>query len=717
MQTRLHAQTPRALRSHVSSLSHVPNVRASLTVGSAKVRNSEAASSPAAASPAPAVSPDGNGTHATVTKHKASKSVAPVQPQSLTIATSQPPSASHHVPNLGVHIANRLVEVGCTTVFGVPGDFNLLLLDQLIKHPQLNAVWCCNELNAGYAADGYARKRGIGCLVVTFTVGGLSALNAVAGAYSEDLPLIVISGTPNSNDYSSNRILHHTIGLPDFNQQLRAMKEFTCCQVTITHIEDAARLIDTAISAAIKYRKPAYIEVSCNLPAVVHPSFTRLPVPYNLPVPHNNKASMDAAVDAVVKALASAVKPVLLAGPQLRKGGARTAFMKLVEASKFPMAILPDAKGLIDETHPQFMGLYWGCASWPCVCEVVESSDCVITVGVVWTDYTTCGYSLLLSMDKIIQVAGERVVIKSGTTFGCVDAEYFMNALAEKVQPNSMAMDNFKRMYVPPGVPPRQLPGEGIITTVLYKHIQDMLTPDMAVIAETGDAWFHTQTLRLPKGTEYQIQMRYGSIGWSVGCVLGYSAAAKGTVRHIDGAQRPKDGWEAVASRRLAAAKAEYGASTVDMDAGMGQGLMASCLDGDSCATPKRVLAFIGDGSFQMSAQEVSTMLRYGLNPIIILVNNRGYTIEVEIHDGPYNEVNNWNYTGFVEALNNGQGKLWTAKVNTEEELEAALATAQKRTQDLCFIEVTTHREDCSKALLEWGSRVAAANGRPHMNH
>ncbi|CAL5353169.1 unnamed protein product [Camellia sinensis] len=105
----------------------------------------------------------------------------------------------HHLPSpitapnatLGRHLARRFVEISATDVFSVPGDFNVTLLDQLITEPNLNNIGCCNELNAGYAADGYARSRGAGARVVTFTVGGLSVINAIAGAYSEDIPVIL----------------------------------------------------------------------------------------------------------------------------------------------------------------------------------------------------------------------------------------------------------------------------------------------------------------------------------------------------------------------------------------------------------------------------------------------------------------------------------------------------------------------------------------------
>eukprot|EP00253_Pinus_taeda_P010713 PITA_10713 len=190
------------------------------------------------------------------------------------------PHISH--TTLGRYLARRLVEVGVRDVFSVPGDFNLALLDHLLAEPGLNLVGCCNEINAGYAADGYARSRGVGACVVTFTVGGLSVINAIAGAYSENLAIICIVGGPNSNDYGTNRILHHTIGLPDFSQEYRCFQTITCAQVIVNHLDEAQELIDHAISTAIIESKPVYISISCNLAAIQHPTFSRKPVPYCL---------------------------------------------------------------------------------------------------------------------------------------------------------------------------------------------------------------------------------------------------------------------------------------------------------------------------------------------------------------------------------------------------------------------------------------------------
>ncbi|KAF3965152.1 hypothetical protein ACB098_05G098800 [Castanea mollissima] len=557
---------------------------------------------------------------------------------------------------LGRHLARRLVEIGVRDVFSVPGDFNLALLDHLIAEPNLNVVGCCNELNAGYAADGYARAKGVGACVVTFTVGGLSVINAIAGAYSENLPVICIVGGPNSNDYGTNRILHHTIGLPDFSQELRCFQTVTCNQAVVNNLDDAHELIDTAISTALKESKPVYISIGCNLPGIPHPTFGRDPVPFFLAPKISNQLGLEAAVEAAAEFLNKAVKPVLVGGPKLRVAKAQKAFVELADASEYPIAVMPSGKGLVPEHHPRFIGTYWGAVSTSFVGEIVESADAYVFAGPIFNDYSSVGYSLLIKKEKAIIVDPNRVTIANGPSFGWVFMADFLSALAKRLKKNCTAHENYRRIYVPSGIPLKCEKDEPLRVNVLFKHIQEMLSGDSAVIAETGDSWFNCQKLRLPENCGYEFQMQYGSIGWSVGATLGYAQAAK----------------------------------------------------------DKRVIACIGDGSFQVTAQDISTMIRCGQRTIIFLINNGGYTIEVEIHDGPYNVIKNWDYTALVDAIHNGEGKCWTVKVRTEDELTEAIATATGAQKDsLCFIEVFAHKDDTSKELLEWGSRVSAANGRP----
>ena len=361
-------------------------------------------------------------------------------------------------------------------------------------------------------------------------------------------------------------------------------------------------------------------------------------------------------MEATAEFLNKAVKPVIIGGPKLRVAKAQKAFVELANASGYPVAVMPSGKGLVPEHHPHFIGTYWGAVSTNYVGEVVESADAYVFVGPIFNDYSSVGYSLLIKKEKAIVVQPNRVTIANGPSYGWVFMAEFLSALAKKLKRNTTAMENYRRIYVPPGMPLKCGKDEPLRVNVLFKHIQDMIKGNSAVIAETGDSWFNCQKLRLPEGCGFEFQMQYGSIGWSVGATLGYAQAAQ----------------------------------------------------------DKRVVAFIGDGSFQVTAQDVSTMIRCGQKNIIFLINNGGYTIEVEIHDGPYNVIKNWDYTGFIKAIHNGQGKCWTAKVRTEDQLVDAITTATGECKDsLCFIEVIVHKDDTSKELLEWGSRVASANSRP----
>ncbi|QDZ23792.1 pyruvate decarboxylase [Chloropicon primus] len=559
--------------------------------------------------------------------------------------------------NIGTYLGRRFVEFGVEDFFCVPGDYNLVLLDQLLVVPGLRMINCCNELNAGYAADGYARVKGVGVLVVTFTVGGLSAINAVAGAYSDNLPLVVISGGPNSNDFGTERVLHHTIGHPNFRQTLECYKQVTCHQAVIKSMENAAQKIDESLEMALKCKKPVYIEVACNLSGVEHGSLLG-PRPLIFPTELSNESELHACVDDILGVLSAAVKPVLVSGCRIRKHDAKEALKLLADACGYAFASMPNGKGMIDEDHPNYIGTYWGQVSDPYVCETVESADFYLFIGPVFNDYTTTGYSTLVKEEKMIMIRGREVSICGRKRYHGVRMADVLELLSRKVKKNDASMKNFERMFVPPGNPPALGKGEKLQTNVLMHHIQALVTEgNFALCVETGDSWFNGQKLRLPKGTPYEFQMQYGSIGWSVGATLGMSTALK---------------------------------------------------------DERRVLALIGDGSFQMTAQDVSSMVRFGANPLIILINNDGYTIEVEIHDGPYNNILQWDYCKMVDAVSNGQ-TAFTYKVTTETEAEEALrlACSKERSKHLNFIECMIDRDDCSKELLEWGSRVAAANGRP----
>ena len=551
---------------------------------------------------------------------------------------------------IGAYLATRLREVGIRHYFGIPGDYNLALFDQILLNKDLEFISCCNELNASYAADGYARAHGAAALLVTYSVGALSAVNGVAGNYAEDLPVIVISGGPNTHSEPENQILHHSLGEVRYSYVREMFAQVTAAAVIIRQVEDAPRLIDQTIAAGLRQRKPVYIEIACNIATVEVPT----PKPYQFwSKPVSNPLALEEAVERAATMLNAAVKPVAVGGVKLRAAGAMDAFRQFVDAGGYAVALMPNAKGFFPEEHHSFVGIYWGPVSSPGTEAIVESADAYLFAGPVLSDYASCGHTIEISPKKLIHAGVDFVQLPDALYQG-IAMDEFLTALAGRIKRNETSLVTFNRTrtQVMPDPPiNREAP---IRTRRIFGLIQEMLDGNTTLIAETGDSWFNTINLRLPQGSAFEIQMQYGSIGWSVGAALGYQLAVQ---------------------------------------------------------PARRVIACIGDGSFQMTAQEVSTMIRYGLKPIIFLMNNGGYTIEVEIHDGPYNVIKNWNYADLVPAFNGVDGNGWACRVRTEGEAVDAIAKALAH-DGVSLIEVIIDKDDCSRDLLEWGTRVCNSNAR-----
>lgn len=236
---------------------------------------------------------------------------------------------------------------------------------------------------------------------------------------------------------------------------------------------------------------------------------------------------LECAVEATAEFLNKAVKPVLVGGPKLRVAKAGKAFVELADACGYPVAVMPSAKGLVPEHLPRFIGTYWGAISTTFCAEIVESADAYLFVGPIFNDYSSVGYSLLLKKEKAIIVQPDRVVVANGPTFGCILMKDFLLALSKRLNRNTTAYENYSRIFVPNGHLLETKPREPLRVNVLFHHIQNLLSGNTAVIAETGDSWFNCQKLKLPEGCGYEFQMQYGSIGWSVGATLGYAQAAK----------------------------------------------------------------------------------------------------------------------------------------------------------------------------------------------
>jgi pyruvate decarboxylase len=552
---------------------------------------------------------------------------------------------------VGTYLATRLEQVGVRDYFVVPGDFNLILLDQILENPRLRMIGCCNELNAGYAADGYARSNGVAAMVVTYSVGGLSALNAVTCAYAEDLPVIVVVGGINSDSEWQDKIIHHALGEVRYDYQREIYAQVTAGAFSVRHAADAPALIDGAIDLALRRRKPVMLEIACNLAS--------MPVPAPRPrrfgaAPASDATALADAADHAAELLNKALRPVLVAGSKLRPPASREAFLKLADAAGYAVASVPAGKGMFPETHSAYAGIYWGPVSWPGVASVVESADAYLFAGALLSDYATTGFTAAIDPKKLLLAMPGEVRLP-GATYAGVELADFLAALAGKVRRNDASLVEFARGRTKEEPPAAAASGDKLTIAEVSRQVHDALGKDTALLVETGDSWFHGIGMRLPEGSRFEIQFQAGSIGWSVPATLGY----------------------------------EMGFTT-----------------------PTRVIAMIGDGSFQLTAQEVSTMIRHGTRPIIILVNNRGYIIEDAIHQGPYNKIKNWDYAGLMEVWTNGEGKGLGLHAKTAGEMTAALARAKSH-DGPCMIEVAIDPQDCSPNMREWGTRVAAANGMP----
>jgi pyruvate decarboxylase len=496
-------------------------------------------------------------------------------------------------------------------------------------------------------------------LVCSNRVGGLSAINGVAGAFSDDLPLLCISGGPNTQDVIERNIIHHTIGKEELYQQSRCFEPVVKKAYVIHSPKDAPRMIDEAIFTAIYEKKPVYLEIPVNLSLCPIPEPNPTSGAKEYPRPVSDSASLECVLDDITKSIESSTRPVLIAGSKIgRKTNTTEQFKQLVEKLDCAVAIMPDAKGLFPENHSNYIGRYWGTVSSHRVAEVIESSDLVILAGPNINDYTTVGWSAHLSPQKCV-ILGPNYVKFGDNYYYNVQLQDVLEGLTDRVQAKSSSLQTYKRYTEGNGhneEDENSTPSGSDALTVrsLKSILEKSFTSDTTLVVETGDAWFIGQSFKLPEGAKYHVQMQYGSIGWSVGALLGI-ALAEGSSR--------------------------------------------------------RVIAMIGDGSFQLTAQEVSTMIRNNVKATIILLNNDGYTIEVQIHDGPYNDIKRWNYAQLMDVFNAGEGNGLGIKAQTVDEFAEALKKSESH-DGVTLIECGIARDDCTAELLEWGSRVSKANGR-----
>jgi len=539
---------------------------------------------------------------------------------------------------VATYLLSRLQQCGLKHAFGVPGDYVLTFMDRMLE-AGVELIGTCNELNAGYAADAYARINGIGCICVTWGVGGFSAMNAVAGAYAEQVPLVVLVGSPRTTQRQPSMLLHHGVG--DFTTMQRAYEHITVDAVLLDDPGQAPRLIDRALSRCMTEKRPIMIEIpqdvvdrECEAPAAFTPA--KRPVSD----PHALKEALDEAMSH----LSTARRAVILGGVELHRYGLMSELYRLVEASRLPVATTLLGKTVISENHPQAIGVYEGAISRKDIRDIVENADVLLCLGAWISDINMGVYTSKLEGRRLILANSGRLKI-SQHVYEQVWIGDVVTALADRMPAKGLSHPPFKNCAEALDTDFVAEKGRPLTVARVMKRINAFIGEDTTVIAETGDAIFAAADLVMHHDVGFIGQAFYLSIGYALPATLGAALA--------DPNRRP--------------------------------------------------VALIGDGAFQMTAQELSSLCRRKSNAIIILLNNDGYTTERMIHEGPYNDIQPWAYHKLPEAFGGG----WGRRVATEDAFDDALQNASESNEGPAFIEVMLDRFDTSDALKRLGAELS----------
>jgi len=319
---------------------------------------------------------------------------------------------------LGKYLFERLKQVEVSTIFGLPGDFNLTLLDKIYEVDGMRWAGNANELNAAYAADGYSRVKGLACLVTTFGVGELSAVNGVAGAYAEHVGLLHVVGVPSISSQANQLLLHHTLGNGDFTVFHRMSKNISHTTAFLSDIQSAPAEIDRCIRDAYVYQRPVYLGIPANLVDLTISS-SLLEKPLNLSLKPNDAEAEEEVVESTLKLIEESKNPIILVDACASRHNCKQETKELVEITQFPVFTTPMGKGTIDEggvgglleddpasieklkkkldhgssVSSRFGGVYVGNLSHPEVKEAVENADLILSIGSLLSDFNTGSFS------------------------------------------------------------------------------------------------------------------------------------------------------------------------------------------------------------------------------------------------------------------------------------------------------------------------------------
>ncbi len=583
-------------------------------------------------------------TGASVTLAAAAGSAAAAGPRE-TLSKGQPTvvdvtaaSAQTGAMTVAQYAVERLAALGIKHVFGVPGDYAFAFDQAIEASGRVTWVGDANELNAAYAADGYARIQGAAILSTTYAVGELSALNGVMGSYAERLPVFHLVGQPSSKLQRARAVTHHSLGDGMFRQFQSLSAASTCVVANLTP-HNAVAEMERVITEALTQRRPAYItaaEDDAVLPVVGTP-VTGVPLA-QVPRPSSDPTCLDAAIAAITRRVAAAKSTVVLPAYTIGRFGLQQQLIRFLDATGLAYATTPMDKAQISETQPGFLGSYAGALSGAGVQEAVEGAGLVLNLGgVAFADFNTGAWTDALDPARMITVWPDYVQVGT-STFGPVYLADVLERLTTTLPRTATPKVSARAATAPSGTAT-----DRVSSATLYPRLAGFLRENDIVIAETGLCMNYMARVPLPKGAVFHNQTLWGSIGW--------------------------------------ATPAAFGAAMADPS--------------------RRTVLVTGDGSHQLTANELGAMGRYGAKPVIILLNNTMYGVEEVLSEKQghvYDFLAPWNYHELPAAF--GCTGWYTARVSTLGELDTALAAAAGHDNG-CYLEIMLGRSDIPSSLPE----------------
>ena len=414
---------------------------------------------------------------------------------------------------VGQYLMDAVYAAGVDKVFGVPGDFNLAFLDDIISHEHIEWIGNTNELNASYATDGYARINGLGAMVTTFGVGELSAVNGIAGSYAERVPVIAITGAPTRAVEEAGKFVHHSLGEGTFDDYRKMFEPITTAQGYITP-ENATTEIPRLINAAIQERRPVHLHLPIDVAlAEIEVSETFQPED----MPHQDVKKH---IDMIEDKLKSANQPLIIAGHEINSFNLHKELEEFVNQTNIPVAQLSLGKGAFNEENPHYIGVFDGEIAEDKIKDYVNNSDAILNIGAKLTDSATAGFSYEFDIDDVVMINHKN--FKMNDT---VANDVTLPSLVHGLKDLHFENKNDYPQYERPQKNNYELSDHPLTQETYFNMIQDFLQLDDILIAEQGTSFFGAYDLAMHKDNTFIGQPLWGSIGYTLPATLGTQIA------------------------------------------------------------------------------------------------------------------------------------------------------------------------------------------------